>query len=238
MKKILFSVTNLVAIFLFLGCSNGSSGTAMLNLGEIRVISNPEQMEERGSDEKKLFIEELATVFTVAPGPYEFIWEELKNADGAMGYEQCSTKIKLKLTLNKKLQYIPDKTSKEGNDLLTGKDVVPSSFSSLYQLYFLNAEGKRYLDDLEYDESRYLLYGDIEDIWGADGRISHKKNTDGLLDFYRFLTGESGNEFELVIDCGIHLCSDIKTILEKNKSMVIYANSYGGNFRDWKVVDL
>ena len=42
MKRLLFSITNLVAIFLLLGCSKGSSGTAMLNLGEIRVIPNPE----------------------------------------------------------------------------------------------------------------------------------------------------------------------------------------------------
>ena len=82
------------------------------------------------------------------------------------------------------------------------------------------------------------LEGDIEDIWGADGRISFKKNTDGLLDFYRFLTGESGNEFELVIDGHIQRCSDIKTIIEKNKSMIVYASQAGGCFRDWKVVDL
>ena len=53
MKRLLFSITNLVAIFLLLGCSKGSSGTAMLNLGEIRVIPNPEQMKERGEDDKK-----------------------------------------------------------------------------------------------------------------------------------------------------------------------------------------
>lgn len=238
MKRLSFSITNLVAIFLLLGCSKGSSGTAMLNLGEIRVIPNPEQMKERGEDDKKRFIEELATVFTVAPGPYEFIWDEMKNDDGFMGYEQCSTKLKLKLKLNKKLQYIPEKDTSEGKDFLSGKDVVPYSFRDLYEFNFLDAEGKTRLEIKDYEKSQYILEADLENIWGADGRISCKDNTDGLLDFYRFLTGESGDEYELVIDCKIQLCSKIKKIIEANKSMIIKACTYGGSSRYWKVVDL
>lgn len=238
MKRLLFSITNLVAIFLLLGCSKGSSGTAMLNLGEIRVIPNPEQMKERGENDKKRFIEELATVFTVAPGPYEFIWDELKNADVAMGYEVCSTKLKLKLKLNKKLQYIPEKDTSNGKDFLSGKDVVPYDFRHLYKFNFLDAEGKTRLEIKDYEKSHYILEADLENISGADGRISHKDNTDGLLDFYRFLTGESGDEYELVIDCGIQSCSDIKKVIEANKSMIIKASTYGGSDRCWKVVDL
>lgn len=238
MKRLLFSITNLVAIFLLLGCSKGSSGTAMLNLGEIRVIPDPEQMEKRGGDDSKRFIEELATVFTVAPGPYEFIWDELKHEDGTMGSEQCSTKLKLKLKLNKKLQYIPDKTSAEGTKFLSGKDVVPDSFRNLYVFDFLDAEGKTRLEIEDFEKSQYILFTDLDTIWGADGRVSNKDNTDGLLDFYRFLTGESGDEYELVIDCHIQLCSKIKKIIEANKSMIIKACTSGGNFRYWKVVDL
>lgn len=231
MKKIFFSFTYVVILFLFLSCSKGSSGTAMLNLGEIRVVPDPDALESRDG---RPFAENLATVFTVLPGPYEFVWEEIKDDHGALGYEQCVPKLKLKLRLNKKLQYTTKITDRETSDFLSGKVVVPGSFKSLYTFHFLDAEGKENFSDGIYREM--LDTHDLANIWSADeNRIID--NTDGLLDFYRFLTGESGNEFELVVPCQVVRCSKIKTLLENTKSLIIKAHS-GYYFQVWKVVDL
>ena len=105
MKKFLFSAFAFVIGLLLTSCGNGSSGTAMLDL-DVRIMPNKGVQEwlDRSKPEEKQKYESFSNLFTVLPGPYEFTWEELKNEDGASGYEQCATKLKVKLRLNKTLK--------------------------------------------------------------------------------------------------------------------------------------
>ena len=196
MKKFNFVVLFFTAILLA-GCSNGSSGTKMLNLGEVRVVP----------DEKSESAQAVASLFTVAPGPYEFVWEEIKNRDTAAGAEQCITRLKLKLVKNnnKKLVFGYAKNTKPGE--------APTYFNQLFKFKALDAEGNdMYVGGLQ---------PQLANINVDDGKIGSKENVDGLIDFYRFLTGESGNEHEIVLDCGVQSCKEIEDILEKTKGLVI-----------------
>lgn len=196
MKKYNIAVL-LFTAFLLASCSNGSSGTRMLNLGEVRVVPV----------EKSESAQAVASLFTVAPGPYEFVWEEMKNRDTAAGYEQCITRLKLKLVKsnNKKLVFGYAKDTKPGES--------PKYFNLMFNFKALDAEGN--------DMFVGGLQPQLANINEDDGKIGPKENVDGLIDFYRFLTGESGNEHELVLDCGVQSCKKIEDILEKTKGLVV-----------------
>ena len=221
MKKILFSVLTLFAAVLLTGCGNGSSGTKMLDL-DVRYAPTDEDKQDAEKSyykDRELF-EGFTNLFTVLPGPYEFTWEELKNQDGATGREMCSTKLKIRLRLNKTLKPVDDGGYEPGEE--KRMDNLARSFF----FYGFNAEGKTLLElaDENDDNSSLLFVGSLDVINGVDGKIGFKKNTDGMRDFYQFLTGKSGTEFDLIIDCGIQLCKDIENIMAYNKGMYIRPN--------------
>ena len=99
MKKFFNLLKVMISVLVLASCGNGSSGTQMLNLGDVRIV-----LDEEKDSPNKAFVaceELLMNLFTVLPGPYEFTWTELENEDGSMGYEQCRTQLKIKLKLNK-----------------------------------------------------------------------------------------------------------------------------------------
>ena len=233
MKKSVCYVFAIAVAFLFASCGNGSSGTAMLDL-DVRIVPAKntvdvkEWLDGSNPEEKQIF-EDFSNLFTVLPGPYEFTWEELKNQDGRVGYEQCATKLKIRLRLNK--------TLKPGNILnryghAKGREYIEEemlkSVLSAYVFEMFNSEGKISMEvGKENDHEHYLLFlrPDLSNVWGADGRISFKENTDGIRDFYQFLTSAPGTEFDLILDCGIQLCKDIEDIIDYNKGLYIMPTS-------------
>ena len=185
MKKILFSVLSITAALFFTSCGNGSSGTAMLDL-DVRIVpdsdpgSTKERLERAKPEEKQRF-EDMTNLFTVLPGPYEFTWEELKNQDGSTGYEQCSTKLKIKLRLNKTLKPFIHSGWHDGEPY-TDEEMI-DVIKRLYEFEMFNSEGKirRELGD-ENDDDHYMLLLDAElnTIWGVNGKANYKENKDGL----------------------------------------------------------
>ena len=223
MKKLLFCVFVFVTVLLVSSCSNGSSGTTMLDI-DVRIVPHPGVKErlEKASPEKKQIFEDFSNLFTVLPGPYEFTWEELKNEDGSIGYEQCATKLKIRLRLNKTLKRIIQPHG--GGVYYTFKDdKLLEKILSFYEFAMFNSEGKtdRELSDENDDHTELFLRPELKNIWGADGKIGFKENKDGILDFYHFLTSKPGTEFDLILDCGIHLCKEIEDMIAYNKGLYI-----------------
>ena len=218
MKKILFSVFAFLVILLLSSCSNGSSGTAMLDL-DIRIM--PDKEDTRMNDPRhRQEVETLCNLFTVLPGPYEFTWDELKNVDGTTGREQCSTKLKIKLRLNKTL-----KSMSWGNKPLTEEKMLETVGKS-YDFEAFNAEGK-ISNEVDIEFYTLFLQPELEKVWGADGKISYKENIDGIRDFYQFLTSKPGTEYTLILDCGIHLCKDIEDAMAYTKGIFITPRTHG-----------
>ena len=224
MKKKYLIALAVVAVlfFLFKGCGNGSSGSKMLDL-EVRVVPLPDEDRFQNHPEEKHFFENYSNLFTVLPGPYEFTWEELKNQDSALGFEQCSTKLKvrlrrsnLKITPNSNSEYLKDDESRM-------KRILDS-----YNFKMFNSEGKTTLDlDTGSSDCSIFLYlkPELVNLWGSDGKIGFKKNEDGIRDFYHFLTSEPGTEYDLILDRGIHSCRKLEDILEFNKGLNIYIDA-------------
>ena len=215
MKKFFNLLKVMISVLVLASCGNGSSGTQMLNLGDVRIVlAEEEKFPDKAFDACE---ELLMNLFTVLPGPYEFTWTELENQDSGVGYEQCRTQLKIKLKLNKSLnsacEYYSGKPLSEQDILKALEDERWFSFE------MLSAEGKTLHDDS--DNIMLFLKPDLFSLWGADGKISHKDNTDGVLDFYHFLISEPGTEHELVLDCGICSCKDIEDVIEFNKGMKV-----------------
>ena len=219
MKKILFSVFAFVAVLLLSSCGNGSSGTTMLDL-DVRIMPDKEDTRMNDPDHRQE-VETLCNLFTVLPGPYEFIWEELKNQDGRTGYEQCATKLKIKLRLNKTLK--PGLDYHYADKRMMNEEAMIKAISDSYAFHMFNSEGKtfRELSDENSDQLGLIIDPELNNLWGADGKIGYKKNTDGLLDFYHFLTSKPGTEYTLTLDCQIHLCKEIEDIIAYNKGLYI-----------------
>lgn len=221
MKKKYLIALAVVAVlfFIFKGCGNGSSGSAMLDL-DIRILPSSVTTETldhasgyRNYNECKQYAEDFLDIFTVLPGPYEFTWEELKNTDGALGFEQCSTKLKIKLRLNKTLKI------NFGNE---EKNIDKIKF--IYTFEMFNSEGKtkgQLFDENDMDHATMLMDPDLLYIHGVDGKHGSKMNTDGLRDFYHFLTDKPGTELDLIVDCGVHPCRKIEDMMEYNKGLYI-----------------
>ena len=221
MRKCIDSVLTIAAALFFTNCGNGSSGTAMLDL-DVRVMPDSYIM-ERSNPEEKQKIEDFSNLFTVLPGPYEFTWEELKNQDGETGREQCSTKLKIKLRLNKTLKpFIKSHFSFEEGEPYTDEEMI-DIIKRLYKFEMFNSEGKTYMElaDENDDHRGLLLEAWLDTIWGIDGKLGHKENKDGILDFYHFLTSKPGTEFDLIIDCTTQLCKDIENKMEYTKGLYI-----------------
>jgi hypothetical protein len=224
MKKIIFSVFAFVTALLVSSCGNGSSGSTMLDL-DVRIMPNKDAQQwlDRTEPKNKQNFEDVSNLFTVLPGPYEFTWEELKNQDGSAGYEQCATKLKIKLRLNRTLKPLIHSGWHDG-ELYTDEEMI-DVIKRLYQFEMFNSEGKTYselYDAHEDDEHRMLLFdAELGTIWGIDGKIGYKENKDGLLDFYHFLTSKPGTEFDLIIDCHIQLCKEIENMMEYTKGLYI-----------------
>lgn len=218
MKKVINLLKVMISVLVLASCSNGSSGTQMLNLGDVRIVCDDE-----GDNSNKDFVackELLMDLFTVLPGPYEFTWTELKQ-DGFVGYEQCRTQLKIKLKLNKSLNSACEYYSgKPLSEQVIMKALEKPSLQ-WFSFEMLNAEGKTMHDD----NSMLFLKPDLFTLWGADGKISFKDNTDGVLDFYHFLISDPGTEYELVLDCGIYLCKEIENVIEFNKGMKVVIKS-------------
>lgn len=222
MRKFCFSMFAVVTALLFSNCSNGSSGSKMLDL-DVRIIPSKGTQEwlDRSKPEEKQRFEDLTNLFTVLPGPYEFTWEELKNQDGSAGAEQCSTKLKIKLRLNKTLKPLIHISWHDGEPF-TDEEMI-DVIKRLYKFEMFNSEGKTYMELVdEHDDNRMLLLrAELENIWGVDGKIGYKENKDGLLDFYHFLTSKPGTEFDLIIDCSIQQCKEIENMMEYTKGLYI-----------------
>jgi len=234
MKKILFSVFALVTALLVSSCGSGSSGTAMLDL-DVRIMPNKDAQQwlERSKPEAKQYFEEFSNLFTVLPGPYEFTWEELKNQDGASGYEQCATKLKIRLRLNKTLKPGIDNGYADGRQM--SEERMMEAVLGSYHFEMFNAEGKTQSEVYQEDDenSKLFLSPGLANVWGANGKIGSKKNTDGILDFYHFLTSEPGTEFDLILDCQIQQCKEIEEIIAYNKGLYIQPTTdvFRNNFR-------
>ena len=219
MKKSVNYVFAIAFALLFVNCGSGSSGTAMLDL-DVRIIPyerTTESLEREGTPEKRQYVDDFLNLFTVLPGPYEFTWEELKNQDSGVGNESCSTKLKMKLRLNKTLKL-------HGID----EEKAMEEIRRAYQyLEMFNSEGKTFLNLMDENDSEHamlLLRPSLYDIWGVDGKLGRKDNTGGLRDFYHFMTSKPGTEFDLVVDCGIQHCKEIKDQLEYTKGLYIKVN--------------
>ena len=221
MKKVIIYLFSVIAAFLFINCSNGSSGTAMLNL-DVRIMPDETTKEHLENEvlfntsrwkwEKKCY-DDFSTLFTVLPGPYEFTWQELKNLDGAAGHEQCATKLKIRLRLNKTFK--PVFNSRYG---YTEEALLKAlGLGSIYSFEAFNAEGKTSGED----SKNILLYlqPDLGYSTKDDASDLIQDNEDGIRDFYHFLTSKPGTEFDLIIDCGVHPCKDIEDIIEYNKGI-------------------
>lgn len=223
-KKYLIALAVVVVFLLFKGCGNGSSGSKMLDL-EVRII--PDTDENRFSSnrpEEKLFFENFANLFTVLPGPYEFTWEELKKRDTAVGYEQCSTKLKIRLRRTN-LVIKPNPNSEFLRDDERRMETIIDS----YRFDSFDSEGNtlgKFIGSGSGDEYIHLwLRPVLHTVWGADGKGGYQKNEDGMRDFYHFLMSEPGTEFDLVLDCEIQPCRYIDDIIEFNKGLNIYISS-------------
>lgn len=213
MKKFFNLLKVMISVLVLASCGNGSSGTQMLNLGDVRIV-----LDEEKDSPNKAFVaceELLMNLFTVLPGPYEFTWTELENEDGSMGYEQCRTQLKIKLKLNKSLNSACEYYSGKP---LSEQDIMKALENERwFSFEMLSAEGKTVHDDS--DNIMLFLQPDLFLLWGADGKIGH--NTDGVLDFYHFLISDPGTEHELVLDCGVFLCKEIENVIEFNKGMKV-----------------
>ena len=224
MKKFLFSAFAFVIGLLLTSCGNGSSGTAMLDL-DVRIMPNKGVQEwlDRSKPEEKQKYESFSNLFTVLPGPYEFTWEELKNQDGATGYEQCSTKLKIKLRLNKTLKPLIHSGWHDGEPY-TDEEMV-EAILGLYEFAMFNAEGKTSRDlsaeNAADDYYRLFLDPSLKYKRGVNGKINSTDNKDSILDFYHFLIDKPGTEFDLMLDCNIMGCKDIKDIIAYNKGLFI-----------------
>ena len=235
MKKLLFYAFAFATGLVFTSCGSGSSGTTMLDL-DVRIMPNKEAQQwlERCKPDEKQYFEDFSNLFTVLPGPYEFTWEELKNQDSAAGYEQCATKLKIRLRLNKTLKPGIDNGYADGR--LMSEERMMEAVLRSYHFEMFNAEGKTrsevYKED-DNENSMLFLSPDLENVWGANGKISSKKNTDGILDFYHFLTSEPGTEFDLILDCQIQQCKGIEDIIAYNKGLYIQPTTdvFRNNFR-------
>lgn len=232
MKKKLFNVFVFATVLLLSSCSNGSSGTAMLDLDiRIKPSERVQELLDHGSPKDKQLFEDFSNLFTVLPGPYEFTWEELKNQDGSIGREQCATKLKIRLRLNKTLKPGMKWTAKK---MMSEEDMI-KAISNSYSFDMFNSEGKTFseLYDENSNDDHVMLMTLDPDLETLSGEYGHKKNTDGLLDFYHFLTSKPGTEFDLILDCGIQLCKDIEDMIAYNKGMYIIINSepLNGEFR-------
>lgn len=233
MKKFLFSAFAFATGLLFTSCGNGSSGSTMLDL-DVRIVPHPfvkERLEkaipeERQKDEQK--IEDFSNLFTVLPGPYEFTWEELKNEDGATGYEMCATKLKVKLRLNKTLKPLIHSGWHDGQPY-TDEEMV-EAILGFYEFAMFNAEGKTDRDlsaeNADGDYYRLFLKPSLRFKRGVNGKIGSTDNKDDILDFYHFLTDKPGTEFDLMLDCGHMLCKDIKDIIAYNKGLFIMPTAH------------
>ena len=221
MRKFCFCMFAVVTTLLFTNCSNGSSGSKMLDL-EVRIIPLPDEDRFQNQSEEKLFFENYSNLFTVLSGPYEFIWDELKNQDGAVGYEQCSTKLKVRLRRSN-LVIKSNNSSEYLDDEMRMERIIDS-----YSFEMFNSEGKTTLDlDPGSSDGSILLYlrPELKNLWGSDGKIGFKKNEDGIRDFYNFLMSEPGTEYDLILDCGIHPCKRLEDIIEYDKGLNIYIDS-------------
>ena len=221
MRKFCFSMFAVVAALLFTNCSSGSSGSKMLDL-DVRIIPLPDEDRFLNHPEEKQFYENYSNLFIVLPGPYEFTWEELKNQDGAVGYEQCSTKLKVRLRRSN-LVIKSNNSSEYLDDEMRIERIIDS-----YSFKMFNSEGKTTLDlDPGSSDGSILLYlkPELVNLWGSDGKIGFKKNEDGIRDFYHFLMSEPGTEYDLILDCGIHSCKKIEDIIEFNKGLNIYIDA-------------
>jgi hypothetical protein len=210
-----------VAALLFTNCSSGSSGSKMLDL-DVRIIPLPDEDRFLNHPKEKQFYENYSNLFIVLPGPYEFTWEELKNQDGAVGYEQCSTKLKVRLRRSN-LVIKSNNSSEYLDDEMRIERIIDS-----YSFKMFNSEGKTTLDlDPGSSDGSILLYlkPELVNLWGSDGKIGFKKNEDGIRDFYHFLMSEPGTEYDLILDCGIHSCKKIEDIIEFNKGLNIYIDA-------------
>lgn len=218
MKKIFMSVLTIAAALFFTNCSNGSSGTAMLDL-DVRICPNKDAQSwyDRSKAEEKQMYDDFCNLFTVLPGPYEFTWEELKNQDGATGYEQCATKLKIRLRLNKTLKAGIDNGYADGRQM--NEERMIEAISRAYDFQMVNSEGKSSMEDGEH--ITLFFKPDLNTKWGADGKIGATENKDAILDFYHFLTSEPGTEFDLILDCGIQQCKAIEDMIEFNKGLYI-----------------
>ena len=223
MKKVIIYLFTVISAFLFINCSNGSSGTAMLNL-DVRIIPSEdvkEKLEEKMNPDswKKRHdnFEDFSNLFTVLPGPYEFVWEELKNVDGQAGNEMCHAKLKIRLRLNKTL-----KSETYYGYKMTEKYMMDRVVEA-YRFAMFNPDGKTEFNLLDENDEHYRLFFNPQLLYvtGVDGKIASKKNTDGILDFYHFVTSKPGTEFDLILDCGCALCKDIEEMIEYNKGMYI-----------------
>lgn len=212
-KNVFLFLTIVVLAFFFNSCSNGSSGTTTLNLGDVRL--NVVGGNEKSSTYPALK-DLLENMFIVLPGPYEFTWTELDNVDGSIGREQCRTQLKIKLKLKKSLK---DVRHFYGGKPVTEEEVMEAIEGHLFRFMMLDSEGRTSHENE--DGIMLYLYPELKNLWGTDGRISSKKNTDGILDFIRFLFSEPGTEYELVLDCSIALCKEIDDMIGFNKGMRI-----------------
>ncbi len=221
-KKYLIALAVVVVFLLFKGCGNGSSGSKMLDL-EVRIIPDTDENRFSNRPEEKLFFEKFANLFTVLPGPYEFTWEELKKRDTAVGYEQCSTKLKIRLRRTN-LVIKPNPNS----EFLTDDESRMKTIIDSYDFALFDSEGNTWLTKVsDFDDENILLriHPVLDTVWGADGKGSPQKNEDGMRDFYHFLMSEPGTEFDLVLDCLTHPCRLIDDIIEFNKGLNIYISS-------------
>jgi len=224
MKKFIFCVFAFVTALLVSSCGNGSSGSTMLDL-DVRIVPHPlakERLEKVKPEERQKF-EDFSNLFTVLPGPYEFTWEELKNQDGATGYEQCSTKLKIKLRLNKTLKPLIHSGWHDGEPY-TDEEMV-EAILGLYEFAMFNAEGKTSRDlsaeNAADDYYRLFLDPSLKYKRGVNGKINSTDNKDSILDFYHFLIDKPGTEFDLMLDCNLMGCKDIKDIIAYNKGLFI-----------------
>ena len=235
MKKFICCVFAFVTALLVSSCGNGSSGSTMLDL-DVRIVPHPlakERLEKVKPEERQKF-EDFSNLFTVLPGPYEFTWEELKNQDGAAGYEMCSTKLKIKLRLNKTLKPGIANGNFSGR-LMTEEEMMKAVIDS-YEFGMFNSEGKTFKelsDENDNEHSMLLFTPGLRYLYGVNGKLGSTDNKDGILDFYHFLTNKPGTEFDLVLDCGAQLCKDIENMLEYNKGLCIMPTTWvwRSNFR-------
>jgi len=232
MKKILLFMLAITAMLLLSSCGSNSSGSAMLSLNvkDVRVSDRlqeeaekikqkPESERFNWEKEKLKTIESFDNLFTVLPGPYEFKWSEVQDIDNGAGNEVSETELKLRLRLNKTIKVDPEYANK------TDEKEISKELSQYFHFYMLDADGKTSIQYVEEgDALGAVVFLNPKILWQNNGKIASIENTDGMLDFYHFLTSKPGTEFDLVISCGVQRSENMEKVLELNKGMKIIAD--------------